>query len=254
MYIESTPVLPEVQMATLRQRCYKASEDMLKEFSKLMDSTSDCLKRVNVTPRKLSLLVLNELANMRIKHPADLKDKLLNTCVEVDEVLYELKQEDIIVFHDTDILECVIRNHVGETEPLTNELKQYKQLLDKYFTMRICEHHLFHQNVVGIPVTSVSQNAKLYLFMDSTWTEKMSLRKLFRLQERITTVLQCGNIQLTAIRLGSLHFCYTVLNKEFAHHELQIQQVIKLINFGVAILQKKISGCEHFGHTEEACT
>ena len=184
-----------------------------------------------------------------MEYPPGLPAKL-QLCNEVRGVLYQLLHRDcdIIVFYDFGVLDSIIRKYCGEDGALAEELKQYNTKLDEYLSMRICEHLILTQNV-GTRVTSVSQNAKLYLFMDSTWTKDVHLRKLFRLQKRVAAVLRCGNIQLKAIWVGSLRFCYTILKKDFAHSELQTEQVLKLINFGI----KEISGYKFSSCMENAC-
>ena len=125
--------------------------------------------------------------------------------------------------------------------------------LEKYLRRRICEHHLFQPDIVGEEVISVSKNAKLYIFMDSTWTKEMSSRKLFKLKKRLATALQCRSIRLTEVRVGSLWLCYSILEKDFKHSELQIEQVESLINFGVKVLLQHISGCKYLQQMENAC-
>ena len=240
------PILDPV----VKARLYDATEEICSEFSELVDKTMDCLKE-KVTAKDLSKFVETTLRCLRMKYPTE----KLRTCEEVDDVVSELLHEDydVIVFYDIGVLERIIRKYFGETEQITAELKQYNVKLDKYLSMRICEHHLFHQKILGTEVTSVSQNAKLYLFMDSSWTKDMSQRKLYRLQRRIATVLDCGNIELKKIWVGSLHLCYNILQKDFAHRKFEIMQVLKLINFGVAVLQEEISGCKYSEHMEKTC-
>ena len=187
-----------------------------------------------------------------MEYPADLPDKL-NKCEEVGQVLCELtcKGCDIIVFHDIDFLERIIQKYFGEDD---GDLRRYNQELGKYLRRRICEHHLFQPDVVGEEVTSVSKNAKLYFFMDSTWTKEMSSWKLFKLKKRLATALQCRNIRLTKIRVGSLWLCYSIMEKDFKHSELSMEQVLNLINFGVKVLFEEISGCKYpVQKMENAC-
>ena len=186
-----------------------------------------------------------------MNYPVDLPEKL-NMCKEVGEILRELTREgcDVIVFHDIDILELIIQKYFGEDD---EELKQYNMVLENYLRRRICEHHLFHPDIVGTEVISVSQNAKLYVFMDSTWTRDMSSRKLLKLKKRLAAVLECGHIRLTEIRVGSLCFCYTILQNGFENSELQIEQVLSLINFGVKALLEEINGCKYSKKMEETC-
>ena len=186
-----------------------------------------------------------------MKYPADLPDKL-KMCKEVGEVLRELTREgcDVIVFHDIDILESILQKYFGEDD---EELRQYKMELDNYLRRRICEHYLFHPDIVGTEVVSVSQNVKLYFFMDSTWTRDMSSRKLFKLKKRLAAVLECRHIRLTEIRVGSLCLCFTILEKGFEHSELKIQQVLNLINFGVKRLDEKIFDCNYSKNMEATC-
>ena len=233
----------------VKARLYDASDEICRNFAKLVDKATDCLIERQVTPTELSGFALNELESSRMKYPADLSAKL-ESCKEVRGVLYQLLHRDcdIIVFYDFGILESIINKYCRGAEALTEELKQYNMKLDVYLSMRICEHQIFTQNL-GTRVTSVSENAKLYLFMDSTWTKDVHLRKLFRLQKRVAAVLKCGNIQLKAIWVGSLCFCYNILKKDYAHSELQIQQILKLINFGI----KEISGYEYSKCMEKAC-
>ena len=211
-----------------------------------MDRTTDILIEKEVSAKELAGFVQIKLESSRMEYPADLSAKL-QSCEDVRSVLYNLlcRDCDIIVFYDFGILESIIQKYCGEVEALTEQLKQYNLKLDEYLSMRICEH----QQYVGTKVTSVTQPAELFLFMDSTWTKNLHLRKLYRLQRRVATVLECGNIQLKAIWVGSLCFCFEVLKKDFQHSELQIEQVLRLINFGV----KEISGCNYSQHMESAC-
>ena len=243
--MEEIPTLDPV----VKARLYDASEEICHYFSELVDNTTDCLIERQVTATELSGFALNALGSSRMEYPTDLSSKL-ELCEEVRGVLYRLLHRDcdIIVFYDFGILESIIRKYCGGAEALTEELKQYNMKLDVYLSMRICEHHIFTQNV-GTRVTSVSENAKLYLFMDSTWTKDVHLRKLFRLQKRVAAVLKCGNIQLKAIWVGSLRFCFNILKKDYAHSELQIKQILKLINYGI----KEISGYEYSKCMEKAC-
>ena len=229
---------------------YDDSENLCIEFSDFIDRTEVRLKK-KVTAQDLSSFVLTRLNCQRMKYAPDLPDKL-KMCKEVNEVLRELTQEgcDVIVFHDIDILESIIQKYFGEDD---EELKQYNMELEKYLRRRICEHHLFHPDIVGTEVVSVSQNAKLYVFMDSTWTRDMSSRKLFKLKKRLAAVLECAHIRLTEIRLGSLCFCYTILENGFEHSELKIEQVLSLINFGVKRLDEEIYGCKYSKQMEETC-
>ena len=231
---------------------YDDSENLCIKFSKFIDRTEVRLKK-KVTAQDLSEFVLTTLNCLRMKYPDDLQDKL-NMCKEVNAVLRELTREgcDVIVFHDIDILELIIQKYFGEDD---EELKQYNMELENYLRRRICEHDLFHPDIVGTEVVSVSQtqNAKLYVFMDSTWTRDMSSRKLFKLNKRLAAVLKCRHIRLTEIRVGSLCFCYTILENGFEHSELKIEQVLSLINFGVKRLDKEIYGCKYSKKMEETC-
>ena len=226
---------------------YDDSENLCIEFSDFIDRTVVRLKK-KVTAQDLSDFVLTRLNCLRMKYPDDLPDKL-NMCKEVNAVLRELTREgcDVIVFHDIDILESIIHRYFGEDD---EELKQYNIELENYLRRRICEHHLFHPDIVG---TAVSQNAKLYFFMDSTWTRDMSSRKLFKLKKRLAAVLECRHIRLTEIRVGSLCFCYTILEKGFEHSERKIEQVLSLINFGIKRLDEEIYGCKYSKKMEETC-
>ena len=229
---------------------YDDSENLCIEFSNFIDRTEVRLRK-KVTAPELSEFVLTRLNCLRMKYPDDLPDKL-NMCKEVNAVLRELTREgcDVIVFHDIDILESIIQKYFGEDD---EELKQYKMELENYLRRRICEHHLFHPDIVGTEVVSVSQNAKLYVFMDSTWTRDMSSRKLFKLKKRLAAVLKCAHIRLTEIRVGSLCFCYTILENGFEHSELKIEQVLSLINFGVKRLDEEIYGYKYSNEMEETC-
>ena len=229
---------------------YDDSENLCNEFFNFIDRTEVRLKKT-VTAQDLSAFVLTRLNCHKMKYPDDLPDKL-KMCKEVNEVLQELTREgcDIIVFHDIDVLESIIQKYFGEDD---EELKQYNMELEKYLRRRICEHHLFHPDIVGTEVVSVSPNAKLYIFMDSTWTRDMSSRKLFKLKKRLAAVLECRHIRLTEIRVGSLCFCYTILEKGFEHNELKIEQVLSLINFGVKRLDEEIYGYKYSKKMEETC-
>ena len=229
---------------------YDDSGNLCNEFSNFIDRTEVRLKK-EVTAQDLSAFVLTKLNTQRMKYPDDLPDKL-KMCKEVNEVLQELTREgcDVIVFHDIDILESIIQKYFGEDD---EELKQYNLELNNYLRRRICEHHLFHPDIVGTEIASVSQNAKLYIFMDSTWTRDMSSRKLFKLKKRLAEVLNCRHIRLTEIRLGSLCFCYTILVNGFEHSELKIEQVMSLINFGVKRLDEEIYDCKYSKKMEETC-
>ena len=106
---------------------------------------------------------------------------------------------------------------------------------------------------MGKEITSVSENAKLLIFMDGTWTKNISLRKFHKFETRLARVLQCHHIQLIKIRVGSLCFCYNTLEKVFAHGELPIEQALSLINFGVKGLSEEISGHKHLKQMEKTC-
>ena len=229
---------------------YDDSENLCKKFSNFIDRTGVRLKK-KVTAEDLSEFVLTTLNCQRMRYPEDLPDKL-KVCKKVNAVLRELTREgcDIIVFHDIDVLESIIQKYFGEDD---EELKKYNMELDNYLRRRICEHHLFHPDIVGTKVVSVSQNAKLYIFMDSTWTKDMCSRKLFKLKKRLAEVLNCRHIRLTEIRVGSLCFCYTILVNGFEHSELKIEQVLSLINFGVKRLDEEIYGCIYSKKMEETC-
>ena len=229
---------------------YDDSAQLCIKFTVFINKTEVRLRN-KVTANSLATFVLTTLNCLRMKYPADLPEKL-NACKEVGEILRELTHEgcDVIVFHDIDILELIIQNYLGEDD---EELNRYKMELENYLKRRICEHHLFQSDVVGTEVMSVSPNAKLYVFMDSTWTKDMSSIKLFKLKKRLATVLQCRHIRLTEIRVGSLCFCFTILEEDFAHSELQIKQVLSLINLGVKVLSQEIGGFEHSKHMGKAC-
>ena len=229
---------------------YDDSVRLCMEFSDFIDRTEVRLKK-SVAAQDLATFVITRLNCLRMKYPADLPDKL-KTCKEVGEILRELTQEgcDVIVFHDIDILELIIQKYFGEDD---EDLEQYKMELENYLRRRICEHHLFQPDAVGTEVMSVSPNAKLYVFMDSTWTRDMSSIKLLKLKKRLATVLQCQHIRLTEIRVGSLCFCFTILEEDFVHCELQIKQVLNLINLGVKVLSQEIADFEHSKHMEKAC-
>ena len=230
---------------------YDDSESLCLEFSDFIDRTEVRLKKT-VAAQDLATFVITRLNCLRMKYPADLPDKL-NTCKEVGEILRELTREgcDVIVFHDIDVLELIIQKYFGEDD---EDLRQYNMELENYLRRRICEHHLFHPDIVGTEVMSVSKNAKLYIFMDSTWTKDMSSRKLLKLKKRLATVLQCHLMRLTEIRIGSLCFCYTILEKDFQHSELPIKQVLNLINFGVKKYElEEISGCKYLQQMEKTC-
>ena len=186
-----------------------------------------------------------------MEYPANLSDKL-NTCDEVGEVLCELtcKGCDVIVFHDIDFLEIIIQRYFGDDD---EDLRRYNLELEKYLRRRICEHHLFQPDIVGDEVTTVSKNAKLYIFMDNTWTKDMSSSKMRKLKKKLATVLQCRNIRLTKVKLGSLCLCYSILEKDFTHTELQIEQILSLINIGVKVLSEEISGCKYSEQMEKTC-
>ena len=185
-----------------------------------------------------------------MEYPADLPEKL-NRCDEVGKVLFELtcKGCDIIVFHDIHFLEMIIEKYFGDDN---EDLRRYNLKLEKYLSRRICEHHLFQPDIVGDEVTTVSKNAKLYIFMDSTWTEDMSSRKMSKLTKKLATVLQ-SRIRLTEVRVGSLYLCYSILEKDFTHTELQIEQILSLINIGVKVLFEEISGCKYSKQMEKTC-
>ena len=229
---------------------YDDSGNLCKKFFKFINRTVVRLKK-KVTAQDLSAFVIISLNCQRMKYPDDLPDKL-KECKEVNEVLQELTREgcDVIVFHDIDVLESIIQEYFSEDD---EELKQYTMELENYLRRRICEHHLFHPDIVGTEVVSVSENAKLYVFMDSTWTRDMSSRKLFKLKKRLAAVLECAHIRLTKIRVGSLCFCYTILTKDFEHSELKIEQVLSLINFGVKRLDEEIYDCKYSKKMEETC-
>ena len=220
------------------------------EFSKFVASTGNRLRQ-KVTAKDLSTYVLTTLNCLRMEYPPELPDKL-NKCEEVGEVLCELtcKGCDIIVFHDIDFLEMIIQNYFGKAD---EELRQYNEELDKYLRRRICEHHLFQPDIIGDEITSVSKNAKLYIFMDNTWTKEMSSRKLYKLKKRLSTALQCRNVRLTEVRVGSLWLCYSIMEKDFKHSKLQIEQVLSLINFGVKVLVEEISGCKYPQQMKNTC-
>ena len=207
--------------------------------------------RQKVSAKDLSTFVLTTLNCLRMEYPANLTDKL-NTCEEVGEVLCELtcKECDIIVFHDIDFLEIIIQNYFGESD---EDLRRYNMELEKYLRRRICEHHLFQPDIVGDEVTTVSKNAKLYTFMDSTWTKDMSSRKMHKLKNKLATVLQCRKIRLTEVKVGSLYLCYSILEKDFTHTELQIEQILSLINIGVKALSEEISGYKYSEKMEKTC-
>ena len=229
---------------------YDDSMHLCMEFSDFIDRTEVRLKKT-VAAQDLATFVITRLNCLRMNYPDDLPDKL-NACKEVSEILRELTRKgcDVIVFHDIDILELIIQKYFGEDD---EEFKQYKMELENYLRRRICEHHLFQPDVVGTQVMSVSPNAKLYVFMDSTWTRDMCSIKLLKLKKRLATLLQCQHIRLTEIRVGSLRFCFSILEKDFGLSELQIDQVLSLINVGVKVLSHEISGCEHSKHMEKAC-
>ena len=235
---------------TKRAILYRASEHLCGLFSKFVNRTRDRLRH-KVTAKDLSTFVLTTLNCLRMEYPADLQDKL-NACEEVGEVLCELTREgcDVIVFHNIDILELIIQEYFGEAD---EELKQYNVELEMYLRRRICEHHLVQSSAVGTEVTSVSENAKLYIFMDSTWSRDMSLRKFHKFETRLATILQCRCIQLTEIRVGSLLFCYNTLEKDFTHTTLPIEHVLSLINFGVIALSEEINGRKHSKQMEKDC-
>ena len=178
---------------------YDDSANLCIEFANFIDRTEVRLEN-KVTAQDLSTFVLTRLNMLRMKYPDDLPDKLY-MCREVNAVLCELTREgcDVIVFHDIDMLESIIHKYFDEDD---EELKQYNMKLDSYLRRRICEHHLFHPDVVGDEVVSVSENAKLYVFMDITWTRDMSSRRLFRLKKRLAVILGCSHIRLTEIRVG----------------------------------------------------
>ena len=175
----------------------------------------------------------------------------LKNCNEVDDVLCVLLRKgcDVITFDNIDVLESIIQEYLETDEDLSN----YKGELDLYLRRRICEHHLFIPSTVGDEVTSVSENAKLYIFMDKFWTKDTSFKKLRNLEKLLATSLHCRHIQLTAITLGSVCFCFNILEKDFAHSKLQITPILDLINFGVKVLSEEISGHIHIQHMEEAC-
>ena len=223
---------------------------MCVEFLKFIDRTKERLKN-KVPAKDLASFVLTTLNCLRVEYGTDFSDKLY-ACDEVDGILCELTRKgcDVIVFHDIDILELIIQKYLGEDD---EDLKQYNVELEMYLKTRICEHHLFQPDIVGNEVVSVSEKAKLYVFMDSTWTQDMSSRKMHKLKKRLATVLQCRHIQLTKIRVGSLCFCYTIIENGFEHMELNIDQVLSLINFGVKRLDEEIYGCKYSKKMEETC-
>ena len=233
-----------------REILYDDSEQLCIEFSKFVTRTGNRLRQ-KVSAKDLSTFVLTTLNCLRMEYPANLTDKL-NTCEEVGEVLCELtcKECDIIVFHDIDFLEIIIQNYFGEAD---EDLRRYNMELEKYLRRRICEHHLFQPDIVGDEVTTVSKNAKLYIFMDSTWTKDMSSRKMHKLKKKLATVLQSRKIRLTEVRVGSLYLCYSILEKDFTHTELQIEQILSLINIGVKVLFEEISGCKYSNQMEKTC-
>jgi hypothetical protein len=178
--------------------------------------------------------------NLKCSSEEDLTDKL-GKCQEVSDVLSTLLHHRVIVFYDIDVLERIIRRFLEEPK-LDSELQQYNEKLDEYLKMRICDYDLYLQNKVRIGAPSSSQ---LVLFMDSYWTGETSQKKLYRLESRIATVLKYGTVRLHKIRCSSLIVCYNISKKVFAHHKIQIEQVLELMNFGVMVLQEKISGCEY---------
>ena len=231
----------------VKARLHIASASICEEFDDLVEATTDCLKDKKVTPTELSAFVLNKLERLRWDYPADLPDKL-QMCKELCRMFYELEHCEIIVFFDIGILECIIKKYCG---PKTKDLlKAYSKELDKYLMMRIRDNPLFQENAEVTP-DSVPQNGKLYLFMDDTWTKDLPQKKLYRLQRRVANVLQSSRFELIGIWVGSFYICYKVLKKDFTICELQIDQVLKLINFGVAGLQEHSSGCKY--SMEETC-
>ena len=235
---------------TKRAILYRASEHLCGLFLKFVNRTRDRLKH-KVSAKDLSTFVLTTLNCLRMEYPADLEDKL-NACEDVGGVLRELTREgcDVIVFHNIDVLELIIEEYFGEAD---EELKKYNEELEMYLRRRICEHHLFEPSVVGTEVMSVSENAKLYIFMDSTWTRDMSLRKFHKFETRLATILQCRCIQLIEIRVGSLLFCYNTLEKDFTHTAIPIEHILSLINCGVKVLSEEIGGRKHSKQMEKAC-
>ena len=247
-YVEATPEIPTETIPKLvKERLFNASNEICGKFSDLVCKTIDCLIKKGVTAVELSGFVLIQLAGSRMDYPADLPDKL-EMCKDVRGVLFRLMEKgcDIIVFYDFDILQKIIYKHCEEEKSVTEELQQYKVSLDEYLKIRIGEHPLFEQTILGSRATSLT---KMYLYMDSTWTENLHQSKLYKLQKRVATLLECGNIELIAVWTGSLCLCYNILRKDFALSELHIEQVLKLINFGV----KEISGFEYSKNTEKAC-
>ena len=229
---------------------YDASEQLCIEFSKFVNRTIHRLNQ-RVTAESLSTFVLTTMNCLGMDYPADLANKL-TTCKEAGDILRELTHKDchVIVFHNIDILELIIQEYFGEAD---EDLKHYNVKFDEYLRRRICEHHLFQPKDVGKEVISVSESAKVYIFMDGTWTKDTCLRKLYKLEKRLARVLQCRHIQLTEIRLGSLCFCYHILEKCDTHSELYHEQVLRLINFGVKDMLKETNGREYLIQMEKIC-
>ena len=229
---------------------YDASEQLCVEFSKFVDRTKDRL-RDKVTAQDLSKFVLTTLNCLGMDYPTDLSDKL-NACTEAGDVLCELAHKDcrVIVFHNIDILELIIQKYCGKDD---EDLRNYNVEFEKYLRRRICEHHLFQPDMVGTEIMSVSENAKVYIFMDSTWTKEMSLRKFYKLEKRLALVLQCRHIRLTKIMVGSLCFCYNILEKDLTQCEVNIEQLLTLINFGVKVLSEEIHGHKYSMIMDKAC-
>ena len=234
----------------IRAILYDESKKLCETFFDFVQRTIKRLKE-RVTAPELSTFVLTRLGCFAVEY-SDTFSTELKKCNEVDDVLRVLLRKgcDVITFDNIDVLESIVQEYLGNVD---EDLGNYKKELDFYLRRRICEHHLFQPDAVGTEVTSVSEKAQLYIFMDEFWTKDTSFRKLRNLEKWLATSLRCRHIQLKAITLGSLRFCFNILGENPTFNELHIMQVLDLIHFGVEVLSEEINGCLNLQKMDETC-
>lgn len=214
------------------------SENVRTEFHRLIKKVIEDIqgKEVAYTTRQLSDCVLLFIQSKSWKMPKNLESDMQSRD-SIEGIFNVLFQKRLIKYYDIELLEEIVTVSLKED---TTELKEYKNTLQKYFKLRICELDVYESGkFVCADLSLVSE--KLVLIADSTWAEDFIAQELFILECKLEQILGCP-LRLVKICPGSLVIYFNAPLVEL--QSLSFEDVLQLIHLGVAELQDQKSGDE----------
>ena len=164
----------------------------------------------------------------------------IQSCKTVQEIFDIMIKRRLIKFYNFELLEKIINEYLKDHKP---ELKKYKLTLKHYFNSRICELDVYKSGkFTKAHLQSELKNNNLVIVADKTWADDYTVERLFELEVMLEEVLGCS-LKLVKVVPGSLCISFNCPSVKldslvFENILKLIENILKLIHFGVAKLHK----------------